>query len=83
MTFLRWPVLQNLSYTLTNDDTNIILTADTIKSINSQLNDLIDKLLAWVSANGMALNLKKLNILYSQDHVPLTCRTLQSFLILP
>ena len=41
------------------DDANIILTADTIESINSQLNDLIDSLLVWVSANGLALNLKK------------------------
>ena len=54
MTFLRRPVLQNLFYTLMMP---IILTADTIESINSQLNDLTDSLLVWVSANGQASNI--------------------------
>ena len=53
MTFLRRPVLQNLYA----DDANIIITADTIEFINSQLNNLIDSLWVWVSANGLAWNL--------------------------
>ena len=39
------------------DDANIIITADTIESINIQLNDLINSLVVWVRANGLALNL--------------------------
>ena len=41
------------------DDANIILTADTIEMIHSQLLKLIACLVTWVSANGLALNLKK------------------------
>ena len=41
------------------DDANIILTADTIEMIHSQLSKLIACLVTWVSANGLALNLKK------------------------
>ena len=39
------------------DDAIIILTADTIESINIQLNKLNNSLLIWVRANGLALNL--------------------------
>ena len=41
------------------DDANIILTADTIDTIYSQLGLLINNLVKWVKANGLALNLKK------------------------
>ena len=41
------------------DDANIIITADTIEGIVSQLDKLISSLLEWVKSNGLALNLKK------------------------
>ena len=41
------------------DDANIILTADTIEAISSQLTILIENLVKWVKSNGLALNLKK------------------------
>ena len=41
------------------DDANIILTANTIEEINSQLEILIFNLQQWVASNGLALNLKK------------------------
>ena len=41
------------------DDANIILTADSIEAINTQLNVLISALVNWVQSNGLALNLKK------------------------
>ena len=41
------------------DDANIILTANTIAEINSQLETLIFNLQQWVASNGLALNLKK------------------------
>ena len=44
------------------DDANIILTADTIEEINTQLKNLTNNLLDWVNSNGLALNPKKLNI---------------------
>ena len=40
------------------DDANIILTADSIDQINSQLIRLSKNLVEWVNANGLALNLK-------------------------
>ena len=41
------------------DDANIILTADNIEAINTQLNSLISRLVNWVESNGFAINLKK------------------------
>ena len=40
------------------DDANIILTADSIDQINTQLINLSKSLVEWVNANGLALNLK-------------------------
>ena len=41
------------------DDANIVITADTIELVNSQLANLIDRMTFWVKYNGLALNLKK------------------------
>ena len=41
------------------DDTNIIITANTIEEINIQVHDLSHSLIKWVNCNGLVLNLKK------------------------
>ena len=41
------------------DDANIILSADTIEGIVTQLKTLISSLAKWVKSNGLAFNLKK------------------------
>ena len=41
------------------DDANIILTGTNIVDINHQLKLICSKLVKWVAANGLALNLKK------------------------
>ena len=51
------------------DDANIILTANTIEEINSQLDVLILNLQQWVASNGLALNLKKTKyMIFSRAH---------------
>ena len=51
------------------DDANIILTANTIEEINTQLKNLTNELLKWTNCNGLALNLKKTNyMIFSRSH---------------
>ena len=43
------------------DDANIILTANTIEEINDLLLNLTEKIVQWVTCNGLALNFDKTN----------------------
>ena len=54
------------------DDANIIITANTIEEINTQLNELVQNLVKWVNCNGLALNLKKTHyMIFSRSTVDL------------
>ena len=55
-------IAQYATFILYADDANIILTADSIEQINTQLKKLSNSLINWVNVNGLALNLKKQNI---------------------
>ena len=46
-------------FVLYADDANIIITANTIEEINTQLKSLTNDLLKWTANNGLALNLWK------------------------
>ena len=54
-------IAQYAKFILYADDANIILTANNIDEINSQLKNLTSDLLKWTEHNGLALNLKKTN----------------------
>ena len=60
------------NFILYADDANIIITAQTIEEIHDQLIGLINSLVKWVNANGLALNLKKTNyMIFSRSKVDL------------
>jgi hypothetical protein len=54
------------------DDANIILTGTNVVEINHQLKHICSKLVKWVAANGLALNLKKTNyMIFARQKVDL------------
>ena len=56
------PQISNIAkFILYTDDANIIISGSNIAETNQRLNDLCNKLVEWLDANGLALNLKKTN----------------------
>ena len=45
------------------DDTSVLLIADNDDELNNRLNCTLDYMTDWFSANGLALNMEKTNII--------------------
>jgi hypothetical protein len=45
------------------DDTSVLLTAKNDEELKSKLNCMLDYMTEWFSANGLALNMEKTNIM--------------------
>jgi hypothetical protein len=54
-----------LSFILFADDTNIFYSNSCLKSLNKVIQEEVNKVAEWLNANKLSLNIKKLNILYS------------------
>jgi hypothetical protein len=58
-----------LSFILFADDTNIFYSNSCLKSLNKVIQEEVNKVAEWLNANKLSLNIKKLNILYSDLQV--------------
>ena len=47
------------------DDANIIISGNNVHEIENQVNLLAERLIKWVNANGLLINLKKTNYILS------------------
>jgi hypothetical protein len=56
--------LQNGSFpVIYADDTSVLLTADNDTELKKRMNDVLDYMTAWLSANSLSLNMEKTNIM--------------------
>jgi hypothetical protein len=60
------------------DDTSVLLTAKNDEELKIKVNRMLDYMIGWFSANGLALNVEKTNIM----QFPSSCHQNEAFQII-